>query len=354
MSVRQRRRALRAASGFSFPRAASYFALASALLCAAGGEAGAQNTRTELVRHFTVGGQVSLPDDRPAARVRVRITGRGAINRETVTNDNGRYEFTELPAGVYTLSAQSLADESLASGTADADTSRTATGQLTVNLSLRTAPAAAGGRRPSVVSVSEIEQKVPPEARKAFKRGLKLKGEGRADEALASFTRAIELHPEYFQALAERGNLRAARRELGEAASDFGRALELNAHYEAALRGAGYCKLEAREFAQAAEFFERAAAVEPLNAGTHLLLGVAHLELGRRDEARRSLRRALEIDPKGAVRAHVHLANLLASERRYEEAADELRLYLDAVILDPELDEMRKVEARWRALAKGK
>lgn len=331
------------------------FALASLLFCAAHADARAQIGRTEIVRHFTVGGQVALPDDRPATRVRVRLTGRTGINRETLTNDNGRYEFHDLPGGVYTLSAQSLLDPSLASAPTDADTSRTATGQLTVNLSLRASATVTATRTgPPVVSVAELEQRVPPEARKAFRQGLKHKRDGQADEALASFTRAIELHPEYFQALAERGQMRAARRELKDAAEDFERALSVNAHHEASLRGAGYCKLEAREFERAAEFFERAAAVEPLNASTHLLLGVANLELGRREASRKSLRRALEIDPKGAVRAHVHLANLLALEHRYAEAADELRLYIDAVILDPELDEMRKVEARWRALAKGK
>lgn len=351
MSVRQLRQALRR----PLIPALTPLALASALLCAAQGEAGAQINRIELVRHYTVGGQVSLPDDRPAARVRVRISGRGDINRETVTNDTGRYEFTDLPGGTYTLTAQSLLDATLLAGPVDANTSRTATGQLNVNLSLREAPASSGSRgKPASVSAAEIEQKVPTAARRAFRQGLRLKGQGRADEALASFTRAVELFPEYFQALEERGGLRAARRQLTEAASDFERALKLNPRSEAALRGAGYCKLEARQFAQAAEFFERAVAVGPLNAGTHLLLGVANLELGRREEARASLRRALEIDPKGALRAHVHLANLLALERRYAEAADELRLYLDAVILDPELDEMRRVEARWRALAKGK
>jgi tetratricopeptide (TPR) repeat protein len=354
MSIRQLRRARRAVSALSlFPRL-SRLAAAAVLLCIARGEVEAQVNRTELVRHFNVGGQVSLPNDRPAARVRVRITGRGDINRETVTNDNGRYEFTDLPAGVYSLTAQSLDDASLISAAADADTSRTATGRLIVNLSLRAAPATAGRRRPAVVSVSEIGQQVPAAARKAFKRGLKLKRDGRADEALSNFTRAIELYPNYFQALAERGNLRASRRELAQAAEDFERALKVNARYEAALRGAGYCKLEGREFTGAVEYFERALSVEPSNAGTHLLLGVAYLELGRREEARQALRRALELDPKGAVRAHVHLANLLALEQRYEEAADELRLYLNAVMLDPELDEMRRVEARWRALAKGK
>lgn len=354
MSIRQFRTGTRPARRHGLRSAVSYLGLASVLVCASQASALGQLNKTELTRTFTVGGQVSYPDDRPAARVRVRITGRGGIVLETLTNDNGRYEFPDLPGGSYSLSAQSLADPSLSSGTADADTSRTATGTLTVNLSLRAAPPAGERHRPAVVSASELEQKVPAEARKAFKHGLKLKDDDRAEEALASFTRAIELHPDYFQALAERGNLRVARREMAEAAQDFERALAVNAHYEPALRGAGYCKLEGREFVQAAEYFERAAAVEPLNPSTHLLLGVADLELGRREEARKALQRALEIDPNRAVRAHIHLANLYASEHRYEEAADELRVYLKAAIMDPKLDEMRQVEARWRALAKGK
>lgn len=349
MSTRQLRPATRSAS--SLRSVVCCFGLASALLCASQAARGQLN-KGELVRTFNVSGQVSLPDDRPAARVRVRLAGRGGIMRETITNDNGRFEFPELPGGSYSLTAQSLADSSLSSATADADTSRTATGTLTVNISLRAAPAER--HRPGVVSAAEYEQKVPAEARKAFRHGLKLKDEERADEALASFTRAIELHPDYVQALSERGNLLVARGELAAAASDFERALSVDAHYEPALRGAGYCKLEAREFAPAAEYFERAAAVEPANASTHLLLGVADMELGRRDDARKALRLALEIDPKRAVRAHIHLANLYAAEHLYEQAADELRVYLNAVIMDPKLDEMRQVEARWRALARAK
>ena len=287
-------------------------------------------------------------------RARVRIAGRGGISRETYTNDNGRFEFPGLPSGVYTLTAASLAEPSLAAA-AEADTSRTAVGTLYVNLTLR-APDAAAVRAgaAAVVSAAEAGQRVPAAAQKAFKRGLKLKGDGRAEEALVSFTRAVELHADYFQALSERGDLRVGRRELAAAEADFERALRANPRYAPALRGAGYCKLEARDFARAAEYLERAAAAEPNNVSTNLLLGVANLELDRREEARRSLAKALKLGGERARRAHVHLARLHAREGRYQQAADELRLYLDAVVLDPDYDELRKTEARWRALAKGK
>lgn len=332
-------------------------ALASLVCCVCHDDAPAQQREIpKPTRYFTVEGRVSMPDERAAANVRVSLTGRDGINRVAVTSDSGRYEFRELPAGKYSVAAESMGDSSLASGASEADTSNAGTGRLTVNLSLR-APAAttagdAAARRPATVSVAEATQRVPKEARQAFERGMKLRRQGRADEALAHLTRAVESFPDYFQALAERGDLRVTRRELAAAAADFERALRANAHYEPALRGAGYCKLEARDFAQAADYLGRAATADPARPATHLLLGVALLGLDRRDEARQSLQQALKLDPAGASRARIHLANLYARERRFKEAADELRLYLETAVADPDAAEMRKIEARWRALAR--
>ena len=354
MRVRQTRLAPRAVAGRV--RAASFVRLALASLACIACQTTSHAQQREApkpTRFFTVEGRVSMPDERAAAGVRVSLTGRDGINRIAVTSDSGRYEFRELPAGKYSVAAVSVADSSLASGPSEADTSNAGTGRLTINLSLRAPVSAAGDtRRPATISVAEATQRVPKGARQAFERGLKLKRQGRADEALLSLTRAVESFPEYFQALAERGDLLVARRALDEAAADFERALKANAYYEPALRGAGYCKLEARDFAAAANYLERAATADPARAGTHLLLGVARLELDRRDDARQSLQQALKLDPVGASRAHIHLANLYARERRFKEAADELHLYLETAVADPDAPEMRKIEARWRALAK--
>lgn len=325
--------------------------IAAALFCAAQPAARAQRENLpQPIKRYSVEGRVSLPDDRPATRVRVKLSNQADITRESVTNDNGRYEFTDLPPGNYILSAGSLTDSSLVSDAVEADTNRTAIGVLTVNLFLRATGAATGqASEPGVVSVAEVGQKVPKEARKAFQQGLKLKNEERLDDAQANITRAVELYPEYFQALAVRGDIYIAQRKLAAAADDFTRALKANPRYGPALRGAGYCKLESKEFAEAAQFLARAAAVDPRNASTHLLSGIANLELDRRDAARQALEQALRIDATRAVRAHIYLANLFARERQYRKAADELRLYLAAVPSDPDAAELRKVEARWRA-----
>ncbi|HVF45124.1 MAG TPA: tetratricopeptide repeat protein, partial [Pyrinomonadaceae bacterium] len=206
-------------------------------------------------------------------------------------------------------------------------------------------------RPAEVLTAAEAEQRVPKEALKAFRRGEKFGKDGEADKALASYTRAVELYPGYFQALAARGDLLVRRRELAEAAADFGRALKLNPQYAPALRGSGYCKLERKEFAEAAADFEKAVSAQPDNANTYLLLGIAYLELDHRAAAKEALFKALGSGSRQELRAYIYLANLYARERRYGEAAEELHKYLEAVPADPDATKLRAAEARWLALA---
>ena len=332
-------------------------ALGAALLlgCAAPA-AGAQQKempRTPApARIFTIQGQVSLPEGMPAGRAVVTLVSRGGVPRQTYTTEQGRFEFPDTPEGAYTLSARSLTDPGLTAEGAEADTTRTATGSLTINLTLRkdvAAPAAL--KKAEVVSAAEAEQQVPKPARQAYREALKFREANQPEKALRSLGRAVELYPEYFQALAERGDLHAAGGRLAEAAEDFARALKANPRYGPALRGAGYCRLERREFAEAAKHLEQAVVAQPSNANAYLLLGIAYLELDRRVQAEAALLKALSFDTPRELRAHIHLGNLYARAGRYAEAADELRKYLRANPSDPAAAELEAVESRWRARA---
>jgi tetratricopeptide (TPR) repeat protein len=300
-------------------------------------------------RTFTIDGYVALPDGSPARRILVKISNRGGMTREMMTNDQGRFDFKEMPAGSYRLAAHSATDLSLNSDIVETDTTRTATDTLNVNLFLRRLDSGGETKKASAVSVAEATQKIPKEAQKAFNQGLKFKDERKFEEALANFNRAVNLFPEYFQALAERGDLYVSHHQLAEAAADFQSALKINAQYGHALRGGGYCKLEKKDFAGAAHDFEQAITAEPDNFNAYLLLGIANLELDRREAARKALEQALKINPNGAVRAHIYLANLHARQGAYKEAADELHTYLDQNPADPEAEKLKGVEAKWRA-----
>jgi tetratricopeptide (TPR) repeat protein len=309
----------------------------------------------ERPTQFIIEGQVSLPDDSPAARVRVRLSSPSGISREAITNDNGRYAFTEVLPGSYSLTANSLTDPPLVSDPVQTDTSNTITESVSVDISLRAATAVKNAAaKPSIITIAEAEQKVPKDALKAFKQGLKLRSDNQPDKALASISQAIKLYPEYFQALAQRGDIYISMRKLDEAAMDFERALKVNAGYGPALRGAGYCKLEGGDYAQAARYLNEAARAVPDNASTLLLLGIANLELNEIAASRQALQKALAIDSSGAARAHIYLGKLYAREHQYQQAADELHLYLETAVADPDRAELRKIEAQWRAIAQSK
>ncbi|HKG12090.1 MAG TPA: tetratricopeptide repeat protein [Pyrinomonadaceae bacterium] len=331
---------------------------AAALLvaCAASG-ARAQERPTVVppkpTKIYTVQGQVSLPEGSPAAgSIVVTLATRGGAVRQAYTNDLGRFEFEGMEEGTYTLDARSLNDPALRSETVVTDTSRTATGNLNVSLTLRKERSADDRVRPAeVLTAAEAEQRVPKDALKAFRAGAKFIKNNEADKALQSYTRAVELYPGYFQALAARGDLLVLRRKLAEAAADFGLALKLNPQYAPALRGSGYCKLERGEFAEAVKDLEKAVSARPDNANTYLLLGIAYLELDRRAAAKEALFKALDSGSRRELRAYIYLANLYARGRQYKEAAEELHKYLEAVPTDPDAAKLRAVEARWLALA---
>jgi hypothetical protein len=303
-------------------------------------------------RVFTVQGQVSLPEGMPARQILVTLISGEGVPRQTYTTEQGRYEFLGIPEGNYTLSAKSLSDSNLVSESVETDTNRTATGNLNVNLSLRRESSAVdSSRSPEVLTTAEAGQRVPKEARQAFKQGLKFRRDNQPDKALARYSRAVELYSEYFQALAERGDLLVSQRKLPEAAADFARALKINPHYAPALRGAGYCKLESQEFAEAIEYLQKATTAEPNNANTYLLLGIAHLELDHREAARLALFKALSFNSQHESRAYIYLGKLYAREHLFKEAADQLQRYLEANPTASDAAEIKEIESKWRAQA---
>ena len=303
------------------------------------------------LRLATIYVQVSLPNGRPAGGALVTLTPSSGSPRNGFTNDSGRLEFPGMPEEQYTLTATSPSDPNLISDAVEMNPSRTANGNLTVQLLLRDRSDHTKSLKPGVIRAGENEQRIPREARKAFNEGLKFKGNDEPLKALESFNRAVDLYHEYYQAFSERGDVNVSQRKLEEAAADFDRALKVNSHYGPALRGSGYCKLEKREFADAIELFEKSLSNDPNNANTHLLLGIANLELDRRDSAREALQKALSFDTQPVPRAHIYLANLYARERRYLQAADELHKYIEADPVAADAAGMREIETKWRARA---
>ena len=320
-------------------------ACACLLMAAAQAVAGGQG--------MTVTGTVWLPEGSPAQRARVRITGSTGVSIDVLTDASGKYS-QQLPLGRYRLTATNPQDPQQFTDPVEAEGTRF-NPHVNAELFLRLPTTVDETRsRGSVTSAAEASQSVPKDARRAFEEGVNQRKKKQYDKALASFTRAIEVFPAYYQALVERGELQVNMERIAEATQDFDGAIELNKGYEPALRGAGFCRLRLKKYPEAIEFFERAILTDPHVAQSHLFLGVARIAVGRNEQARSALTEALRLDRDGAVSAHVYLANLDSSEKRYEDAADHLKAYLAARPDAPDAPRLKQREAELRKLAKNR
>jgi tetratricopeptide (TPR) repeat protein len=302
---------------------------------------------------ITVFGRVNLPDGKPAARVMVKIEMASGLKREIQTDDYGRYEIRGLSSGRYQVSATNPNAPEQFSERAESDSTRSFANRVQIDVYLRL-PLHGDKReaRPGTVSAAEATQNIPKAARKAYDQGLKLQKENQPEKALVSFNQAIELYPEYFQALTDRANLLMGRSQLTEATADFDRALKLNDKYVPALRGLGYCQIQQKQLEAAVSNLERALLMEPKVPLTLLLLGYANLSLSRYEPAKQCLQEALKLGPESAARAHVYLAEVFAQEQKFKEAADSIRRYLTLKPDAADAADLRKRESDWKARAK--
>lgn len=301
---------------------------------------------------ITVFGRVYQPDGQPAVRAKVKIEIVNGFTREVWSDDQGSYEFRAVPAGRYRLAASNPEVREQFSEPAESDSTRSFANRLQVNLYLRL-PVRVGPEAspPGTISVEEAAQRVPGGARKAYEQALKSRKGNDDQKALEQLDRAIELYPDYFQALTERGNIRMARNQLAEAAGDFERVLSLSPRNTAALRGLGYCQIQQRQFEAAIGNLERAYAQAPDVALTLLLLGYGNMALNRIEPARQCLNESIRLDESAAARAHVYLGEILAGEGRFRAAAEEIDRYLRLKPEATDAAELKKRRTEWRERA---
>jgi tetratricopeptide (TPR) repeat protein len=299
---------------------------------------------------YVIYGNVQLPDGSPARGAVVRVTTTSGLDRQTLADKSGHYEISDLPRGRYYVSASNPDDPNQISEYTEIDVSRTRSLRIIANLFLRYRPekTAQPPARSPVISVKESLQHVPKEALKAFNHGIKCSHERKLEQAEQDFTRALELFPDYFQALSERGSLLIARGRIPEASRDFEHALQIDPEYGPALRGSGICRLHAGKYLDAAKDLEKAVAAEPNVPRDYIFLGMAYAAIDQREPARAAFQHALSLDPQGSARAHFHLANLDIRENRPGEAIRELDAYLAAVPDAPDKEKVLALRSQLR------
>jgi tetratricopeptide (TPR) repeat protein len=161
--------------------------------------------------------------------------------------------------------------------------------------------------------------------------GAALRANGQVDEAVASYQRALAIQPEYPDAHYNLANALLEKNKPEEAAEHFRVALESIPGSAGTHNNLGIALASQGKLPAAVAEFEAALQSEPDSAKTHRNLGNVLSELGRRPQAIEHLRRAVALDPKDAA-AHYDLASELLQAKQFAEAAAQ---FTESITIDP-------------------
>ena len=126
---------------------------------------------------------------------------------------------------------------------------------------------------------------------------LRLRDQGKLDEAVACYRRALELKPDYAEAHNNLGTAFKDQGKLDEAVACYRRALELKPDFAEAHNNLGIALKDQGKLDEAVACYRRALELKPDYAEAHNNLGNALKDQGKLDEAVACYRRALELKP---------------------------------------------------------
>jgi tetratricopeptide (TPR) repeat protein len=200
-------------------------------------------------------------------------------------------------------------------------------------------------QRPGVVFVQEV----PEGARKQFEKGFELlnKSNKRA-EAFAALKSAIDLFPQYFDALELLGTEQVKDREYEAAIPALTKALEVNSRAFASSFALGVAQYNLKQLEPAIEAFRRAVSLNERSINANLWLGIALRQTSRPQEAEPYLKRADVLADSKLPDAHWQLALLFNQLKRYKEAADELETFLKVQPDSKDAELIKKLIQRFR------
>jgi tetratricopeptide (TPR) repeat protein len=157
--------------------------------------------------------------------------------------------------------------------------------------------------------------------------GTALQRQGRHEEALKAFDKAVQLKPEDAELWTNLGNILVDLQRLDEAVLCYQRMRELNPRDWDAASKSGLALHQAGRFQDAYACFDLCNELQPNHVPSLFMRGRALIDLGRLEEALVDYRRAHALDPDSAE-VCISIGAILRSQGRNEEALSWIDLAL--------------------------
>jgi tetratricopeptide (TPR) repeat protein len=236
-------------------------------------------------------------------------------------------------------------------------------------LDLKSLPQEKTGLGPSagskVVDIRQLLNPIPDKAQRECDLAAEGLARGDAETAIHHLEKAVELAPEYYDAVNELGAeyLKAGRYEKAEAMLNRARALNpkdpipltnLGTLYfqegerlssAAAAAADGNLKPGEESFRKAVEVLESALQLDPQSPRSNFYLGTALYRIGDYERSESLLRNALSLN-NGMQDARLSLLNLYIRQRRYDAALEQISIYLEANPVPPQRQQIERLRTQ--------
>ena len=156
--------------------------------------------------------------------------------------------------------------------------------------------------------------------------------EGKLQDAINDYTKAIEINPDYFKAYNNRGFAYGTQGLINKAIADFTKAIELKPDYADALINRGGTYFQLKIYDKAIDDFTKAIEIEPEFATTYYNRANVYSSIGDFENAINDFTKATKLKPDYAE-AYYNRGNLYCSQRLFNNAISD---YTKTIELTPD------------------
>ena len=273
-----------------------------------------------------------LRSDFPPTPVLVSLQFRGATLTSAYCNDQGQFSFAGLVANQYRVTVDDDAYVPVEQDVnVDPAVAQTSFVQFTLTPrepKKKEDPASrVAGSNPYLIDPAEYYQRFPKKTLKEFDKGVEAENQGKTEDAVAHFEKALSYSPDFSPAHNHLGSVYLSRQKFDEAQKEFEAALKANQNDTQARFNLANALLMIHRYDEADREIEEGLKRQPNSAFGYFLQGSMYSHTNRPELAEKSLRTALQYDPKMS-QASLQLVNLYLQQKRTSDAIVELESYL--------------------------
>lgn len=283
----------------------------------------------------SISGTVQDTQNNGLKDVRVELSdANGAMVASAYTNLSGRFEFNRLAPGMYTVVATSGLQQ--ASERVDASNFSN-----TVNVRMQGMGKPMDGVEGSSISIAQY--RVPAKAREAYRKAHEAVEKGKMDDAHKHLAKALELCPNYAEALTLRGVLALNQQDSQAAVADLDKAIQADGNYAMAYLVMGSALNMQSKFDEAIRSLQRGQSLAPNYWQGYFEMGKSYIGKADYPSALRQLERAQSLAPADYPLISLLRAHALLAMKQFPEAMTALQAYLQKDPQGPNSDQARKM-----------